>query len=327
MSSLLQKRRGNSPTDMVLLSRHGTEALSGNNNNGAAATPKNSGILHLLNAVCPKFISNTLFLATVVFLLLLISSYRLISIAFDYSNAYQRFPDTQSYIGEKYLNSNVNRLHDYCPLQTPTGSDGTISTSEISSTGGLSLKYLLITIRHGDRSAIHKMPGSSPIGMFPNENHLLYLEPDALSYRDKMSSFSIDKISDEIVPTDYKKETKIESITKSETNEREERKIYGDKNEPDSLNSTTMFEKSDFSLDQGQLTTRGFMQHILLGKILKKSYSTFLEKNIKSQINVVVRSTKYDRTIQSVAALLTTLLSDVISVNKKASQDILFLVS
>ena len=100
------------------------------------------------------------------------------------------------------------------------------------------------------------------------------------------------------------------------------RKITSDHIEPDSLNRTTLFETSDFSLNQGQLTTRGFMQHILLGKILQKSYSTFLKNSIKSPSNVFVRSTKYDRTIQSVAALLTTLLPDVISIDQKVRRSI-----
>ena len=303
MSSFLQKRRGSSHPDMVTLGRNGTGALTSNASNEATAMPKKSSILHLFSDFCPKFISNTLFLVVVALSLILVTSYRLVRVAFSYNDINGRYSDTQPFIGEISLNSQQKRLHEYCPLKIPAGSEGRIPGGAASATYGLSLKYLLITIRHGDRSAIHKMPGSSPIGMFPDKQHLFHLEPESIKYRDKMSSFTVNKVSTKTSPSDDKKE------------------IYS--NEPDSLNRTTLFETSDFNLNQGQLTTRGFMQHILLGKILQKSYSTFLKNSIKSPSNVVVRSTKYDRTIQSVAALLTTLLPDVISIDQKVKRSII----
>ena len=304
---------------MVTLGRNGTGALTSNASNEATAMPKKSSILHLFSDFCPKFISNTLFLVVVALSLILVSSYRLVRVAFSYNDINGRYSDTQPFIGEISLNSQQKRLHEYCPLKIPAGSEGKIPAGAASATYGLSLKYLLITIRHGDRSAIHKMPGSSPIGLSPDKQHLFHLEPESIKYRDKMSLFTVDKVSTITSSSDDKKEINSEN----ERKEVKSRKIHRDDNDPDSLNRTTLFETSDFNLNQGQLTTRGFMQHILLGKILQKSYSTFLKNSIKSPLNVVVRSTKYDRTIQSVAALLITLLPDAISIDQKVKRSII----
>ena len=303
---------------MVNLGRNSSGTLTSIASNEGAAIPKKSSILHLLSDVCPKFISNTLFLVAVALSLILITSYRLVRVAFSYNDTNGRYSDTQPFTGEINLNSQQKRLHEYCPLKIPSGSEGKSLAEDASAADGLSLKYLLITIRHGDRSAIHRMPGSLPIGMFPDKQHLFHLEPDSLKYREKMGLFTIDKVSDKMSLSDDKKEVNFEK----EMKEGKTRKITSDHIEPDSLNRTTLFETSDFSLNQGQLTTRGFMQHILLGKILQKSYSTFLKNSIKSPSNVFVRSTKYDRTIQSVAALLTTLLPDVISIDQKVRRSI-----
>ena len=68
------------------------------------------------------------------------------------------------------------------------------------------------------------------------------------------------------------------------------------------------------------------MQHITQGEILQSSYSSFLKANIKSAGNMYVRSTNYDRTLQSAAALLTTLVPGVSTADKPVSEPLHVLV-
>jgi hypothetical protein len=63
------------------------------------------------------------------------------------------------------------------------------------------------------------------------------------------------------------------------------------------LNPTVAFRRSDFNLSQGQLTSRGFMQHVHLGQILSGSYKSFLGQ-VQSPDEIYVRSTNYVRTLQ-----------------------------
>jgi hypothetical protein len=183
----------------------------------------------------------------------------------------------------------VNRLLEYCPLAIPSGNEGVL----VENNGKFELKHILVTIRHGDRSAIHRIPGSTD----PSKTHTSskYLDTSVLQYVHRMSAF-------QLLSMKSKDSTKplMHSLD---------------------FNSTKLFKKSDFMLDQGQLTSRGFMQHISLGTILRKAYGSFLS-SIKLPPQIVVRSTNYDRTIQSVAAFLTSLLPDVTmaGVNNVASR-------
>lgn len=47
----------------------------------------------------------------------------------------------------------LSRLLSYCNREKPVGSEGFVDDDS------LELKYVLLTIRHGDRSAIHSIPG------------------------------------------------------------------------------------------------------------------------------------------------------------------------
>jgi hypothetical protein len=53
---------------------------------------------------------------------------------------------------------------------------------------------------------------------------------------------------------------------------------------------------SDFSLSPGQLTSRGFMQHIYLGKLLHSTYQDYFD--LLKANDIYVRSTNYLRTIR-----------------------------
>jgi hypothetical protein len=194
------------------------------------------------------------------------------------------------------------RLQEYCSLGLASGSEKmAASLPELGNDSDrFVLRYLLLTIRHGDRSAIHKIPGSvaaSNEKTIPSKlNKKEYLDPKALQFAHQMSYFRLQSI------------TSLPSKSLQKQGPGNTPKVTPTL--PDSLNSSSLFNVGDFELEQGQLTTRGFMQHIHLGSLLRKTYSSFLNTQIKSVSNLYVRSTNYDRTIQSVAALLTALLPD-----------------
>ena len=57
------------------------------------------------------------------------------------------------------------------------------------------------------------------------------------------------------------------------------------------------------NLGPGLLTTKGFQQHIALGKRLAVIYKDFLASHLKSQGDLYVRSTNYQRTVLSVGGM------------------------
>jgi len=208
----------------------------------------------------------------------------------------------------------AKRLQEYCSLGLASGSEKmATSLPELGDDSDrFVLKYLLLTIRHGDRSAIHNIPGSAAtsnekiISSMPKKKE--YLDPKALQFAHQMSYFRLESI--------------VSPPSKSSQKQKNLPKVTSTL--PDSLNSSTIFNAGDFELEQGQLTTRGFMQHIHLGSLLRKTYSSFLNTQIKSVSNLYVRSTNYDRTIQSVAALLTALLPNGERHSKKMRIPVLY---
>jgi hypothetical protein len=212
------------------------------------------------------------------------------------------------------------RLQEYCSLGLASGSERTMAIP-LSDLGNDSdrfvLKYLLLTIRHGDRSAIHKIPGSVAANkektVSSKHNKKEYLDPKALQFAHQMSYFRLESIAS--IPSKA-----VQRSQKSGSGNASKITSTNKTILPDSLNSSTIFNTGDFELEQGQLTTRGFMQHIHLGSLLRKTYSSFLNTHIKSVSNLYVRSTNYDRTIQSVAALLTAMLPDGDRHSKKVNR-------
>lgn len=201
------------------------------------------------------------------------------------------------------LNDDVLRTLQYCTLKTAAGSEGDLHDQPRE----LTLKHLLVTIRHGDRSAIHKMPGSAVSDEIKFGKK--YLVKEALLYRSKMMmSFKLK----EIIEDESRKLSSIgvNNITASSIWEHQKIMRSLSERSLDSLNDSYAFHRGDFNLKQGQLTSRGFMQHINLGKLLRQSYLAFISSNINSSKNLYVRSTKYDRTIQSAAGLLIALLDE-----------------
>ena len=214
-------------------------------------------------------------------------------------------------LGGQDDDEDLRRLNDYCPVSILHGSEGILSPPELEL--DMELKYILINIRHGDRSAIHTMPGSSPLNReIPDKGP--YLEPKALNFLVQMKSIRLERIPAKSGLT--RSSTTIATATTTSGDNSKQSRAAADEAAPDSLNHSSMFGVSDYHLKQGQLTTRGFMQHITLGGILRHSYSAFLSSQIKSSANLYIRSTKYDRTFQSAAALLTALVPDLLTPDK-----------
>lgn len=70
----------------------------------------------------------------------------------------------------------INRLDQYCAAKSIQGQEG----PAIELKDEWKLIYLALTIRHGDRSPIHSMPGSTPTPQAHSEKNLL--DEEALDY-------------------------------------------------------------------------------------------------------------------------------------------------
>lgn len=289
ISNLPQKRRGGVDTSMFPTARPRDETA------GAS-----SGLS------CSKIVRQPLWIILFFIFLVLMAAIQMMS---DMSKV-----QIPTYFPTKtMIESNSKRLLDYCPINDVSGSEGILPFGY----SDLTLKHILITIRHGDRSAIHKMPGSSP-AQTDKPQKKLHLRPEALQYASDMDSYNLVEILPQVSLS-----TRITNSTNAAAieNPLKERRMLEDVTtlKLTSLSSSHIFKRGDFELDQGQLTTKGFMQHIALGTFLRRQYLAFLSHQIRSPSNVYVRSTKYDRTFQSAAALLTTLLPLVGTSTSKVS--------
>lgn len=161
----------------------------------------------------------------------------------------------------------IERLVNYCSLKVAIGAEGPHFIEHEK----FILEYVLLTIRHGDRSSIHKMPGSIDNGIANPDNP--FYDSRALQYIPRSSSFSI-------VPIESRN---VKSTLSNPL--------------PNALTPDSLFATSDRQLSQGQLTSQGFMQHISLGISLSQSYEEFVSR-ILSKADIYIRSTNYNRTIQ-----------------------------
>jgi len=177
-----------------------------------------------------------------------------------------------------FIASNTpNRLIQYCNDEPAEGREGKLSADNLNL--NWTLHHLLINIRHGDRSSIHLIPNaislSTQVGDKQQQN---YLDKRVHSFIPRLLSFTLVPMKRGVLP--------------------------------DALNVSSAFRTPDHSLKPGILTSKGFMQHVTLGKSLSNVYNQFLKK-IKHRDSIFVRSTNYERTILSVAALLIGLLPNI----------------
>jgi hypothetical protein len=238
----------------------------------------------------------------------------------------------------------VKRVVGYCNQHLHAGLEGkgngkggSVSDGENflgASSDDWELVQLVLSIRHGDRTSIYKMPGgfkhqydSDAIEAYMEEakrkksnfglQHPIYgskyLDTDALSHVPRLKNYVLRSIPAEEADAQAK-------VLGTDVLEAKQELVHGfdahpempaDRPLPPALDPERIFTTSDLSLGPGQLTSRGFMQHIELGTSLGTAYNNFLKQNIHTREDIKVRSTNYARTIQSVAAFLMSMLPDL----------------
>mmetsp|Transcript_42930 Transcript_42930/g.100830 ORF Transcript_42930/g.100830 Transcript_42930/m.100830 type:complete len:513 (-) Transcript_42930:31-1569(-) len=174
------------------------------------------------------------------------------------------------------------RFVQQCNQGEPTGAEGSPSSSGLAALGVKEVELLSVVIahRHGDRSAIHDMPGALSNPEFNCGAEEFQEVWDSLPQR-----FRIVSATDHITPLHRQLTPELKS-------------------------------GSQHVCGRGQLTARGFRQLAALGSHLSTAYSGFLERLVllaaasEASANelLYVRSTDYTRTIGSVASLLTSLM-------------------
>jgi hypothetical protein len=189
-----------------------------------------------------------------------------------------------------------HRLDRYCARHIPAGESAEAAAAAIARQYGVALTNLVITIRHGDRSAIHTLPNatmktpSSPL-----------VEPQARPFTRFFANLQLNILHDGAASSSASSSTSPPPPSTAKGEDLSH-----------ALDPAVVFQRSDYTLPQGQLTSRGFVQHLELGQLLLRAYDAlFLQKIVQAE-QVYVRSTNYVRTIQSVSALLMALLPQIV---------------
>ena len=84
------------------------------------------------------------------------------------------------------VHNRISRLSRYCNINHPER-----EKSKVDINGDWVLKYVAINIRHGDRSAIHRVPGTKSSSRLEKAK---YLDQRALLYAPLLSSYNLTAI-------------------------------------------------------------------------------------------------------------------------------------
>ncbi|CAN0049371.1 unnamed protein product [Pylaiella littoralis] len=144
--------------------------------------------------------------------------------------------------------------------------------------GGLELRQLQVTIRHGDRSAIHELPNA-----YEQKWKCQPFSEEIQQKWEGVSRFSVKNVDGRplarsLTPAVYAKE-ELGQLGKE---------FKG---------------RADVLCKQGQLTETGIRQHLTLGEHMHQAYHGLLGGDLATE-EVYVRSTDYTRTLESAAAFL-----------------------
>lgn len=166
-----------------------------------------------------------------------------------------------------YDDTNPNGLPSYCGAR-PRGMEGMLHHPR----PGLVLHAVALTIRHGDRSAIHELPNT-------NETARWVCRPVGLEQRRAAASARVVNVDGRPLHRSLLPQTD---------------------------------DGAGGHCAPAQLTPRGFAQHAALGRHLGRAYAPLLraigaDRNT-SHARLYIRSTDYTRTLMSAAALLSGLL-------------------
>lgn len=226
-------------------------------------------------------------------------------------------------------NHQVTRLLGYCHenVGLVSGDEGV----QVESNGdNFELVHLLLTVRHGDRSAIHTMPhalgseeaeaaGARPLMPWQYSkdglNHPVhgneFLDLRALHYVPSLTKFDLRAVEERDIAEELHTSEHKHEVKDGENEMLEHQELPPVRPLPPALEPKNVFQTPDFDLPPGQLTSRGFMQEYNLGSYLKRRYEGFLERHVQHPVHAYVRTTNYPRTIQSVAGLILGLLPEV----------------
>lgn len=83
------------------------------------------------------------------------------------------------------------RLSRYCNVEVPKR-----EAADITSIPGWELKHLAINIRHGDRSALHRIPGTISSKPVNNEQRSEFYNPKAKEYTEKFKFLQLSRLAD-----------------------------------------------------------------------------------------------------------------------------------
>ena len=201
----------------------------------------------------------------------------------------------------------INRLVEYCVGSSsnnhkaavlPRGAEGATFNGHEK----YSLKHVLIAIRHGDRTSIHKMPGAK------DDYHHRGIQVD--EPQGTGQHFLDDRVQKHLLGLPGYSVLPIFKLQDGERVPLAEQDYFRISNLTASIDRDTAFSRYDSELPPGQLTSLGYMQHADLGKSLAPAYSGLIS-TMSSGRDIYVRSTNYERTVQSVAALLSHLVPGI----------------
>jgi hypothetical protein len=206
-------------------------------------------------------------------------------------STHARRHDERLHGGVGAASASFQRTHDYCEPPVDSGEEGQPQRS------GLVLKGVVLAVRHGDRSAIHAVPGASTDAVQAFE----CAPPDGATAK---------------LWARLEKQFTVVSSQDGRPLRRRIRPQLLKRAEGKPPHRPTL-QRVQQPCAPGQLTPKGFAQHTALGRHLARAYAPLL-----SQLNprggggggggggspLYVRSTDYTRTIGSVAALLAALL-------------------
>ena len=200
----------------------------------------------------------------------------------------------------------VNRLIEYCvgsssnhhkAIVLPRNAEGATFHGHEK----YSLRHVLATIRHGDRTSIHKMPGSRDGSSHqgradePEGSGQHFLDSRVQKHLLSLQGYTVLPIY------------KLKGGERIQLSEAEQSRV---RNLTASIDKDAAFSVYDSELLPGQLTSLGYMQHVDLGRALHVPYSALVSQ-MTSGRDIYVRSTNYERTVQSVAALLSQLVPGI----------------
>lgn len=189
----------------------------------------------------------------------------------NYSENSESLPSSTLFLADRF---SISRLEKYCNRQNISSDNTarTVTNGSFPYNQQFSMVNMVWVIRHGDRSAIHAFANLLPSS--PSSQQGLVDTTANTNIVNNLRSFKLHFL-----------------------NGGKAKMAHDGEDLSLALDPSKAFKQSDFTLGQGQLTSRGFMQHVRLGKALHATYHEYFQ-SIENVDQLQIRSTNYARTIQ-----------------------------